>query len=49
MEVDHDPKVNPIDFEFAVSKVKVKGALSSKSLSTQLLKNALANSLHIWY
>jgi hypothetical protein len=48
MEVDYDHLVTPIDFEVAGSKVKVTEAFSSKSLSAQLLKNALTNSLHIW-
>jgi hypothetical protein len=49
MDVDHVHKVTPIDFEVTESKVKVTGAFSSKSLSAQLLKDALANSFHIWY
>jgi hypothetical protein len=38
-----------IDFEVTGLKVKVAGASSSKSLSAQLLKNALVNRFHIWH
>jgi hypothetical protein len=40
MEVDHDHKVTPIDFEVTGSKVKVTGILTKKSFSPQLLNNA---------
>jgi hypothetical protein len=33
MKVSHDEKMTPIDFEGTGSKVKVTGALTSKSLS----------------
>jgi hypothetical protein len=49
MEVGHDHLVTPIVFEVTGSKVKVTLALGSKSLSAQLIKNALVNSLHILY
>jgi hypothetical protein len=38
MEVDHDHKVTPIDFE--VTGSKVTGTLTKKSFSPQLFKNA---------
>jgi hypothetical protein len=37
MEVDHDHKVIPIDFEATGSKVKATGALTKKSFSAPLL------------
>jgi hypothetical protein len=39
--------VTHVDFE--VTGSKVTGALTSKNLSAQLLKNAFVKSLHIWY
>jgi hypothetical protein len=47
MEVGHVYLVAHVDFEVTGSKVRVSGALTSKRLSAQLLKNALVNSLHI--
>jgi hypothetical protein len=49
MEVDNYHKVSAFDFEVIRSKVKNTGALIKNGLSAQLLKNALVNSLHIWY
>jgi hypothetical protein len=35
MEVNHDEKMTPIDFEVTGSKVKITGALTKKSLSAK--------------